>query len=160
VLAAILGLAADEILESDADAPCIYSAGVPFTCVPVRDLDSLGRATPDVARWKEWLAQTVAPDLYVFCHESAIAGSNVQVRMFAPAMGIIEDPATGAAAAAFGGYLWKRNRGPGEWVISQGVEMGRPSKLHVQAIGTGERVEAVKVGGSAVRVSSGTMRIP
>ena len=160
LLAPMLGLSPDEILCNAVDEPCSYSAGVPFTCIPVRDLEALGRATLDTARWREVLPQLWSPDIYVFCPEPNTPGVDVRARMFGPAMGITEDPATGGAAAAFAGYLWKRNGGPGRWVIAQGVEMGRPSELHVEAIGENGRVTAVRVGGSAVRVSHGTMTIP
>ena len=159
-LAWMLGLEPEDIVADDPHAPASYSAGVPFTMVPVRDLDALQRAAPDVTRWRESLASSDAPDVYVFCHGSSWPGAHVQVRMFAPTMGIAEDPATGGAAAAFGGYLWKRNGGPGEWIIAQGLEMGRPSELHVQAIGDASGLRSVRVGGSAVRVSRGTMTIP
>ena len=159
-LAWMLGLQNEDVVADDPHAPATYSAGVPFTMVPVRNLNALRRASPDAARWREVLAKSDAPDIYVFCHASSQAGADLQVRMFAPTMGIPEDPATGGAAAAFGGYLWKRTGGAGEWVIAQGVEMGRPSTVHVQALGDARGLQSVRVGGSAVRVSRGTMRIP
>ena len=80
--------------------------------------------------------------------------------MFAPAMGIAEDPATGGATAAFAGYLWARAGSAKRWIISQGEDMGRPSTLYVEAIEEEGRLTSVRVGGSAVRVSRGTMRLP
>ena len=159
LLAPMLGLTVDEILCNDLDAPASYSAGVPFTCIPVRDLGALGRATLDLARWRELIQQLWSPDIYLFCPEPKTPGAYVRARMFGPAMGITEDPATGGAAAAFAGYLWHRNGGPGKWVIAQGVEMGRPSELHVEANGDAGQLTSVRVGGSAVRVSHGTMTI-
>ena len=160
LLAPMLGLTPDEILCNNVDAPASYSAGVPFTCIPVRDVEALGRATLDLARWRELIPQLWSPDVYLFCPEPKMSGADVRARMFGPAMGITEDPATGGAAAAFAGYLWQRNGGPGKWVIAQGVEMGRPSELHVEANGEDGRLTSVRVGGSAVRVSHGTMTIP
>ena len=160
VLAAMLGLNTNEIVCNGVDEPCSYSAGVPFTCIPVRDLAALGRASLDMTRWREALPQLWSPDIYLFCAEANTLGVDVRARMFGPAMGITEDPATGGAAAACAGYLWERNGGPGGWVIAQGVEMGRPSELHVEAIGENGHLTSVRVGGSAVRVSHGSMRIP
>ncbi|MEP6956262.1 MAG: PhzF family phenazine biosynthesis protein, partial [Chthoniobacterales bacterium] len=158
-LAALLGLDPEEILDDVRDAPCGYSAGVPFLFVPLRDRAALARATLDLALWREMIAETWAEDVYLFCHEAEGGGVHVRSRMFAPAMGIMVDPATGSAAAAFAGYLWKRNGGPGQWIIAQGVEMGRPSTLYVEAAGTDGRLQTVRVGGGAVRVSRGTMTL-
>ena len=159
LLAAMLGLAPDEIVSDLVDAPCSYSAGVPFTFVPVRDLEALGRAALDMPVWRKLLPRLWSPDIYLFCLNSTTAGADVRARMFGPAMGITEDSATGGAAAAFAGYLWKRHGGPGSWIIRQGVEMGRPSQLHVEVTGDSRAIGAVRVGGSAVRVSHGTMRV-
>jgi trans-2,3-dihydro-3-hydroxyanthranilate isomerase len=78
-------------------------------------------------------------------------------------MGILEDPATGAAAAALAGYL-AATRPPGtgtlRWVVDQGIEMGRPSRMHVECDRDGDRVVAVRLGGSAVMVAEGTLAVP
>jgi trans-2,3-dihydro-3-hydroxyanthranilate isomerase len=75
-------------------------------------------------------------------------------------MGIVEDPATGAAATALADYLAAAGP-PGNrtlrWVVDQGIEIGRPSRLHVECDRDGERVVAVRVGGSAVMVAEGTL---
>jgi trans-2,3-dihydro-3-hydroxyanthranilate isomerase len=83
--------------------------------------------------------------------------------MFAPRIGVSEDPATGSAAAAFGGYLtWRSNMRDGmlKCLIHQGVEMGRPSRLEVEIDAIGGEVKAVRVGGASVLVSSGTLYHP
>ena len=80
--------------------------------------------------------------------------------MFAPAMGIDEDPATGAGASAIAGLLGRRDPRPTaalRWTIRQGIEMGRPSTLHVEADKQDGRVTAVRVGGESVLVSEGTL---
>jgi trans-2,3-dihydro-3-hydroxyanthranilate isomerase len=82
--------------------------------------------------------------------------------MFAPAIGITEDPATGAAATALGGYLAARaaqNDGTLRWVVEQGFEMGRPSILNVEADKTNGELSAVRVGGQAVMVSEGWITV-
>ena len=158
-LAAMLGLAAGDVLMDNQDAPAAWSAGVPYLCVPVRDRAALGRASLELARWRETLAEAWAHDVFVFCHESA-GKPEVRARMFGPGVGITEDPATGSAVAAFAGYLWQREKRAGHWTIAQGVEMGRPSLLHLEIRAEGGELAAVRVGGSAVRVSSGTLRLP
>jgi trans-2,3-dihydro-3-hydroxyanthranilate isomerase len=159
-LAALLGLQLDDILETEQDAPCVYSAGVPFLFIPLRDRDALRRASLDLAGWRKSLQGSSSEDLYLFCHDLNSSGVDIHSRMFAPAMGIAEDPATGGAAAAFAGYLWQRAGAARRWIISQGEDMGRPSTLHVEATEEDSRLTKVRVGGTAVRVSQGTMRVP
>jgi trans-2,3-dihydro-3-hydroxyanthranilate isomerase len=82
--------------------------------------------------------------------------------MFAPGLGVPEDPATGSANAALAGYLAARDGrrdGTLRWVVEQGFEMGRPSILEVEADVAAGAVAAVRVGGASVLVSEGTMAI-
>lgn len=158
-LAALLGLSPNEVLE-DGFSPAAVSAGLAFLIVPVRDLGALGRARLDVARWQRLLADAWAPHVYVVARAELPA--DFRVRMFAPAMNIPEDPATGAAAASFAGYLALGETADGafRWTVEQGIEMGRPSTLHIEADRAAGRVAAVRVGGSAVLVAEGWMEIP
>jgi trans-2,3-dihydro-3-hydroxyanthranilate isomerase len=89
-------------------------------------------------------------------------GSRWKTRMFAPAGGVAEDPATGSAAGPLAVHLARHGRiGFGEEiVVSQGSEIGRPSTLHARADGTAEKLERVAVGGSAVIVARGEFRLP
>jgi trans-2,3-dihydro-3-hydroxyanthranilate isomerase len=95
---------------------------------------------------------------------SCFAGSGTQwkTRMFAPADGVSEDPATGSAAGPLAIHLARHGRTSfgDEIEISQGVELGRPSKLYARVEGSPERVERVEVGGSAVIVARGEFRLP
>jgi trans-2,3-dihydro-3-hydroxyanthranilate isomerase len=85
-----------------------------------------------------------------------------KVRMFAPALGVPEDPATGSAAGPVAVHLARHGliAFGDEIVIEQGAEIGRPSTLHAQALGAGDEIEAVRVGGSAVIVARGEFAIP
>ena len=108
------------------------SCGVPFLYVPLRDRDAVRRARIRTDRWEKLVAGFWATEVYVFARDPELPGSHVRSRMFAPRMGIVEDPATGAATASFGGYLASRapeRDGTLRWVIEQGFEMGRPSIL-------------------------------
>jgi trans-2,3-dihydro-3-hydroxyanthranilate isomerase len=80
--------------------------------------------------------------------------------MFAPGVGVPEDPATGSACAALGGYLAKRDSRDGtlRWIVEQGYEMGRPSLLEVEVDRHGGEVTGVRVGGASVLVCEGRMR--
>lgn len=82
------------------------------------------------------------------------------VRMFAPNAGVPEDPATGSAAAALPGQIalsQKLGDGTHRWVIEQGFEMGRPSRIHATVETHGGAVKSVRVGGEAVPVMSGQL---
>jgi trans-2,3-dihydro-3-hydroxyanthranilate isomerase len=87
------------------------------------------------------------------------SGKHWKTRMFAPALGVGEDPATGSAAGPLAVHLFRHGRiASGEEIeISQGVEIGRPSLLYAWAEGDGERIERVEVGGSAVIVGRGEL---
>jgi trans-2,3-dihydro-3-hydroxyanthranilate isomerase len=87
------------------------------------------------------------------------AGSRWKSRNFAPAIGVAEDPATGSAAGPLAVHLARHGRidfGQ-EIEISQGVEIGRPSKLYARAAGTADRIESVEVAGAAVIVAHGEL---
>ena len=89
----------------------------------------------------------------------------LRARMFAPALGIAEDPATGAAAAALAGVLGARALAGGAgagtlaWTIHQGVEMGRPSLIRIEVDLAPGAVAAVRVEGGGLEVSRGTLRV-
>jgi len=83
--------------------------------------------------------------------------------MFAPLLGVSEDPATGSAAAAFAGYVGARSStadGTVSFTVHQGVEMGRPSRLDVEVDLSGGVIESVRVGGASVLITSGTLFVP
>jgi trans-2,3-dihydro-3-hydroxyanthranilate isomerase len=88
-------------------------------------------------------------------------GRRWKTRMFAPTHGVAEDPATGSAAGPLAIHLARHGRiGFGEEIeISQGVEIGRPSTLYATAWGTPERIEHVEVGGAAIVVARGELRL-
>jgi trans-2,3-dihydro-3-hydroxyanthranilate isomerase len=87
----------------------------------------------------------------------ALAGTRVKTRMFAPGLGVAEDPATGSAAGPLAVHLARHARIPfgSEIEIHQGNEIGRPSVLHARAEGSPARLERVEVGGAAVIVARG-----
>ncbi len=87
--------------------------------------------------------------------------SDFRARMFAPLLGVPEDPGTGSAVAALAGYLAANERlsdGRHNWRIEQGFEMGRPSIIELEADIRDGIVYTVRVGGNAVIVSEGELR--
>lgn len=140
-----------------------WSAGVPYTMVGLRDVDALARAELDLAAWRHGVGCSDAPDLYLLAPVDGVRGERWRARMFGPVIGVAEDPATGSAAAAACGYLAGvvgAHRLDEGWTIEQGVEMGRPSEIRVQAVRRGNELVAVRVGGRAVRVGTGELLLP
>lgn len=161
-LAAALSLPVDALKSGDW-SPQIVSCGTPFLFVPLKDRAAVAaaRARPDV--WDEVFAGRATSEVFLFATEGERSGSDVHARMFAPSLGIAEDPATGSAAAALAGYLGSRDSRPSgtlHWVVEQGFEMGRPSILDVEADKENGRVVRSRVGGSSVMMTSGELELP
>ncbi len=143
-------------------APGVWSCGMPFGVVPVRDADVLARTRLDPAAWSEHLEHTDAAALFPIAPLDAEL-HRWRARMYAVGPAVAEDPATGSAAAAAAGLLAasrQLRKGPLRWVIEQGVEMGRPSELHVALDHDGSEAAAVLVGGHAVVVGEGNLEVP
>ena len=143
--------------------PEMVSCGLPYFIIPVRTIDAVRRSVLDVSLWRRLLADGWAHHVYLVCMDAEGEGVDVRVRMYAPGSGVPEDPATGSAAAALGGYLSEadgRGEGTLSWTVEQGLEMQRPSLLYVETDRTEGETAAVRVGGSAVAVSRGTMSVP
>ncbi len=157
-VAAILGLEVAD-LGSSGERVRAVSCGLPFVLVPVRAPEVLAAIALDLAQWRRHLLGQWAQALYVYARGYE---GELRARMFAPAAGIAEDPATGSAAAALAGALASESpivEGRLEWVIRQGLEMGRPSQLHISAERVGGTVSAVRVGGHAVRIAQGQLQV-
>ncbi|HEX4296762.1 MAG TPA: PhzF family phenazine biosynthesis protein [Devosia sp.] len=155
-LALTLGLEPEEI-GFGLHQPSVYSAGVIFYLVPVRGPDVLRRVTPERRGWPE-----VFPlghnSVYVYTETPNEEGNDFAARMFSPGMGLGEDPATGAAAAALIGELaGDAGDGQTEYIIRQGVEMGRPSLISIQIRKSGETLTHGGIGGNAVIIGQGTL---
>lgn len=157
VIAAALGLDEADI-GFDGLEPARWSAGIPFVFVPVRRLEAVARSRPDPARFEPVFAGDVPGAACVFCPETVKLKHDFHVRMFAPGMGIPEDPATGSAAAALAGLL-SAHLADGEhtFLIEQGVEMGRASSIEMALRRRGGRIEEVTIGGAAIVVAEGLL---
>lgn len=170
-IASVLSLDTADIDAGGTYAIEAVSVGVPFLFVPICTLGALGRARIRMDQWEEHLRDSWASEIFLFVEDDASHARDgvrngdgvMRARMFAPTLGIPEDPATGSAAASFGGYLaWRSSKRDGtlRYTIHQGVEMGRPSRLDVEADVRDGDVTAIRVGGASVLVSSGTLHVP
>lgn len=158
-IAGALGLQPDEIGFDDF-RPSLWSAGISFTFVPVRGLEAIRHCEPKLEHWEAAFTRHGRSSAYVFCRESVETGSGFHARMFAPRLGIYEDPATGSAAAAFAGSLLRFAPPPdGEHdvVIEQGYEMGRPSLITLSLMVQSRRLVGAAIGGDAVAITEGTI---
>jgi trans-2,3-dihydro-3-hydroxyanthranilate isomerase len=159
-LAAMVGLDPAEVCPDGLEAEMV-SCGLPYHVIPVESAEAVGRAALDLSLWRGLLADSWAHHVYLVSLDAE--GVDVRVRMFAPGSGVLEDPATGSAAAALGGYLSRVDGSPEAslaWTVEQGLEVGRPSLIYVEAERSEGKTTAVRVGGNAVQVASGTMSVP
>jgi trans-2,3-dihydro-3-hydroxyanthranilate isomerase len=131
----------------------IYYLGPSHVYVELGSMDEVAALRPDFAAIEELTSAGV----------NCFAGSakRWKTRMFAPGSGAPEDPATGSAAGPLAMHLARHGRiGFGDEIeISQGDEIGRPSKLYARVEGTADKIERVEVGGSAVVVARGEFRL-
>jgi trans-2,3-dihydro-3-hydroxyanthranilate isomerase len=135
--------------------PTCFSAGVPFTFVPVASLDVLARAAlrgtgPANGRQA----------YYLYTPDGGGRVHGYRSRMLAAGLGVTEDPATGSAVAAFPGALLACEvlpDGDHDCTFQQGVEMGRPSFIGLAVTVGGGRVLRAAIGGSAVMIAQGTL---
>jgi trans-2,3-dihydro-3-hydroxyanthranilate isomerase len=159
-MAAALGIAPAEI-GFGSFRPGRWSAGNPFTFVPLSGLDAIARCRPDPARFEQVFATAERPGMaFLYCRETSGPGRDFHARMFAPGMGVPEDPATGSAVAAFAGViadLAKPPDGEHAYTIEQGHEMGRPSLIRLTLTMQAGKLAAATVGGHAVIVTEGAI---
>jgi trans-2,3-dihydro-3-hydroxyanthranilate isomerase len=150
---------AEELLEilgvGGSELPVeVYDNGIQHVYVCLSSQEAVAGLRPDLGRLVDRVALVC-----VNCF--AGEGSRWKTRMFAPASGVAEDPATGSAAGPLALHLARHGRIAfgDEIEISQGVEVGRPSKLFARVEGSADDVQRVEVGGSAVTVARGELSV-
>jgi trans-2,3-dihydro-3-hydroxyanthranilate isomerase len=159
-VAVALGLKTDDLLPG---VPIeAGTTGNAFLYVPLRDPATVDRVVVDARRLEEVAPATAHIGIFVLAPTSD--PRRVYTRMFAPAHGVAEDPATGSASGALGAYLVRHHlvRGDGAMriVSEQGTKMGRQSFVHVALTAHDGRAREIRVGGAVVPVIDGTLRVP
>jgi trans-2,3-dihydro-3-hydroxyanthranilate isomerase len=161
-IAEAVGLDPDLLARSPIPAQ-VVSTGLGHLMVPVPDLDAMARLRPNPAALDALLAGCGALGYYAFCLQTTSPSAFAHARMFAPAAGVPEDPATGSAAGPLGAYLAAHGVLPRErdsFVIEQGIEMGRPSALWVEVTRDAAGLPTqLRVGGTTVPVIRGAIHI-
>ena len=139
------------------------SCGVPFFFLPLKSRKAVDQAESDRLAMTRFFQDRKLPlhALFLFSLEGGADEATAYSRMFAPGLGISEDPATGAASGPLGCYLVKHGLIEADrarhFVSLQGVRMGRPSRIHISIEQEGARMTRVRVGGKAVLVGEGTL---
>ncbi|MCE2472438.1 MAG: PhzF family phenazine biosynthesis protein [Anaerolineae bacterium] len=149
--------------ESDlrVDAPLqVLSSGLPFLYVPIATLAAMRRIQLRQDRWSALLAGGDAQNVFVTTTETVAAESSAHSRMFAPALGLGEDPATGSASGPLAAYLLKYGLADSDDMISeQGFEMGRPSFIRMRVERSGGEIISVAIGGNCVMMGCGALAL-
>ena len=144
----------------------VVSCGVPFVFVPLTTRSAVDNAMINREALNTLLHQAgvEANGVFLFSTERGPDKATVYSRMFAPALGVNEDPATGSASGPLGCYLVRHKVVPaakaGAMLSLQGVKMGRPSHVHISIGVEGTEIRSVRVGGESVLAGEGTLYIP
>lgn len=163
--ASALSLREDDVAGTNLPAQ-VVSCGVAFLFVPVSTRSAVDRAAMNPPAYAELMrsVQAEVNGAFFFTAEQGHPSATVYSRMFAPDVGIAEDPATGIASGPLGCYLVRHHvvapDRAGAMLSLQGVKMGRPSQVHMSIGVTGGEISSVRVGGEAVLAGEGTLFIP
>lgn len=152
--------------ELDRSLPVqVASTGIPILLVPVRTLDALGSCRMNTSVLRDIGLRIGSSECYAFTRETIDGdASRAHARLFAPELGVSEDPATGAAAGPLAAYLVHHGSldkdaiaGKFRFVIEQGDFVKRPSRIEIEIKGGPGAVERVRVGGPSVVVAHGEL---
>jgi trans-2,3-dihydro-3-hydroxyanthranilate isomerase len=157
MLAKMLTLQRSDLADSQFPIQSV-GVGFPFLFVAVKNREVLKNIRVN----SQIMEELHLKEVFVFTTDAEQPGFHFRARMFAPLIGIPEDPATGSACAAFAGYLAQKDstqNGTLKWNIEQGFEMGRPSLLYIEADKVNGKITATRVGGSAVMMMEGFLEL-
>lgn len=151
-----LGVTVDEILGGG-----VVSNGLDFLIIELTSLQAVQNARCNIEDAVKVIKRHNVHAIYIFARLTG-KGPNVHARLFAPTLSVVEDPATGSAAGALGGYLARILKFPMKLhlIIEQGLEMQRPSLISVDVNSERGTIEEVTVSGRVVPVGEGVIRLP
>jgi trans-2,3-dihydro-3-hydroxyanthranilate isomerase len=156
---AVLSLTLDELMPG---LPVqAVASSMAFLIVAVNSLAALKRIRLRTDIWERTIRRFEAPHIYAFTLESEKPGSTATARMFAPALGIPEAPATESACGPLAAFLVRHKLVPARkdhlFIFEQGAEIGRPSVIHVSAEQENGQLTQLRIGGQCVLVGEGTI---
>jgi trans-2,3-dihydro-3-hydroxyanthranilate isomerase len=159
--AAAIGLISSE-LGFENHRPMLVRDTNPFAFIPVSNLDAMSKVRAAPAHWPRAFSDRGIVGVYMYTRQCVRAQSSFHARMFAPDLGVPEDPATGSAAIGFARVVHAfdgLNDGTHKRTVEQGMEMGRPSNIGLLITIKNGELEGVRIGGHVVRVADGEMRV-
>ena len=168
-LAEVLSLSPSDFVGGT-HSPSGVSCGIPWLMIPLASVDAVTRARVRMEPWERYVKGQWAAWPFVFALTDGVNddaapthvhGVDIRSRSFLPGAAVPEDPATGSANACLAGYLAARTPRDGvlTWEVAQGVEMGRASRLSIEASKHTGVIEAIRVGGSTVLINEGHMTL-
>ncbi len=147
-------------LSLDNHAPLVASVGVPFVMIAVKDARALARATASAASLQAVFGAVA--EVHIYTLNPSTSGVDIQARMYAPGMGIEEDPATGSANCALAGLLAHCGQDDDDdykFRVAQGIEMGRPSLMQADADKRAGKIVETRIGGCSTAVTEGSISL-
>jgi len=160
-IAAAVGLIPAEI-GFENHKPTLLKSTPSFAFVPVANLEAMSKVRIAPQHWARAFTDRGAIGVYLYTRQCVRVQSAFHARMFAPDLGVPEDPATGSATASFAYVVQEFDAlpdGTHKRAIEQGFEMGRPSAIALTMTVSRGKIEAVRIGGHAVRVAEGQLKI-
>ncbi len=158
---AALGLNPNEI-GFENHKPLLLRGSSVFAYVPVSNLEAISKANIAPSHWARAFTDRAIDGVYIYTRQCVRAQSAFHARMFAPDLGVPEDPATGSAAIGFARVIHTFDGltdGTHKRTIEQGLEMGRPSAIGLVMNVSRGRLDGVRIGGNGVRVMQGTISV-
>lgn len=143
-------------------APAVVSTGIPWLIVPLKDVAAVAAIAPNLSMVEHVCAKAGACGLTVFAVPPQWPAEPLRARSFAPGEGVPEDPVCGSGNGSIAAYLLHHGMivPPMSFRASQGIEVGRPGTLAIEVPRTDGAPHQIRVGGQAVSVAEGTIRIP
>lgn len=144
--------------------PSVWSGGKPFVLVPVKNMIAAAKVVVDPVFVEDHMQafEGRAIPFYIYTRETRLFESNYHARMFTSGKHVYEDPATGSAVAAFAGAINEFDQpvdGLKQLWIEQGIQMGRPSRIRLELDVAAKKLTGARIGGSAVKVAEGYLKI-
>jgi trans-2,3-dihydro-3-hydroxyanthranilate isomerase len=158
-IAAAVGLNPAE-LTFENHRPTVLKGAPTFGFVPIANLEAMSKIRVSPVHWARTFTDRGIEGVYFYTRQSVRTQSAFHVRMLAPDLGVPEDPATGSAAVGFAHVIRTFDSLPDgvhKRMIEQGLEIGRPSAIALTMTIHRGKLEAVRIGGHAVRVAEGTL---
>jgi trans-2,3-dihydro-3-hydroxyanthranilate isomerase len=160
-ISAAIGLIPTEI-GFENHKPMLLRGTSVFAYVPVANLEAMAKLRIAPSHWARAFSDRGIDGAYMYSRQCVRAQSAFHARMFAPDVGVPEDPATGSAAIGFAHVIQAYDQVPDgahKRTIEQGLEMGRPSTIQLISTVVRGRLEGVRIGGAAVRVAEGRLNV-